>query len=582
MASTPDDQIQTTSQALRIADDLDLPVETVTEAIGIIGIRGSGKTTTGRVLTEELTAARQPVIVIDPLGVWYGLRSDRDGNPSGLPIAILGGDQGDLALPETAGDRLAGVVTASPVSMVLDLSLMRKGAQRRFMTTFVDGLVHANRSPLHVVVDECDLFIPQRPFKGAERLVGAMEDLVRRGRARGLGVTLISQRPASINKDVLSQVSVLVAHRLTGPQDRKAVDTWVEANGTLEQRAEMMSTLGTLDRGQAWVWSPYFLDVFTTARIRRPDTFDSSSTPAPGTTRPLAKLTEIDVASLAASLDDDPTEDTPTSETAPTDLTAALRAQITDLKGQLAAAVARPPVTVEVPVIDPLLAVELRALLTSIEADVAAVTAAFADIETRVGHGTNGSQPPPTTGIGPGARQPNPEPVNASHLPRGAQAMLRRAAEAHPMRLTWTQLATLAGLSSTSGTFNSYRSNLRAAGYLIDGDDGGDTVAISPAGIAVSGHTPAAAPVTAPEIRAMWRSRLPSGAQRMFDALVAAYPHPLTRQELGDAARITPTSGTFGSYVGTLRRNGLAVTDRDQVTATDVVALGPHVATTDT
>ena len=33
-----------------------------------------------------------------------------------------------------------------------------------------------------------------------------MEDLVRRGRARGLGITLITQRPAVLNKDVLTQV----------------------------------------------------------------------------------------------------------------------------------------------------------------------------------------------------------------------------------------------------------------------------------------------------------------------------------------------------------------------------------------
>jgi hypothetical protein len=77
---------------------------------------------------------------------------------------------------------------------------------------------------------------------GQQRLLGAVEDLVRRGRARGLGVTLVTQRSAVLNKDVLTQVEVLVALRTIAPQDRAAIDEWIKVHGTPEQREELMAS----------------------------------------------------------------------------------------------------------------------------------------------------------------------------------------------------------------------------------------------------------------------------------------------------------------------------------------------------
>jgi DNA helicase HerA-like ATPase len=75
---------------------------------------------------------------------------------------------------------------------VIDLSLLSKSASRTFMAPFLERLYHRNREALHVVIDEADAFAPQRAQADGLRLLGAMEDLVRRGRARGIGVTLIT------------------------------------------------------------------------------------------------------------------------------------------------------------------------------------------------------------------------------------------------------------------------------------------------------------------------------------------------------------------------------------------------------
>lgn len=136
-----------------------------------------------------------------------------------------------------------------------------------------------------LVGDEFDLFAAQRMDKGDMRLLGAMEDIARRGRVKGIGLVAISQRPASIHKDVLSQLSVLIAHRLVGPHDRNAVDDWVAAHGTREERDELMSSIAALPPGEAWFWSPSWLQEFRRVAVLPSETFDSMATPKPGRRR---------------------------------------------------------------------------------------------------------------------------------------------------------------------------------------------------------------------------------------------------------------------------------------------------------
>jgi hypothetical protein len=91
------------------------------------------------------------------------------------------------------------------------------------MAAFSEALYEANEEPLHLVLDEADLWAPQRPIKGWEGLLGHIEEVVRRGRVRGFIPWLITQRPAVVHKDVLSQADILIAMKLTASQDRDAI-----------------------------------------------------------------------------------------------------------------------------------------------------------------------------------------------------------------------------------------------------------------------------------------------------------------------------------------------------------------------
>jgi hypothetical protein len=59
----------------------------------------------------------------------------------------------------------------------------------------------------------------------------------------------------------------------------------------------------------------------------------------------------------------------------------------------------------------------------------------------------------------------------------------------------------------------------------------------------------------------------------MLDVLLEARPNRLTRAELGIRAGFESSGGTFGTYLGSLRRNGLVDVDGDQVRVSETLFL---------
>jgi hypothetical protein len=69
---------------IHIGDGHKLPLDIATESIAIIARKGAGKTHTGKVIAEGLITSHVQTLVVDPLDVWWGLRSGADGNSPGL------------------------------------------------------------------------------------------------------------------------------------------------------------------------------------------------------------------------------------------------------------------------------------------------------------------------------------------------------------------------------------------------------------------------------------------------------------------------------------------------------------------
>src|SRR3954468_16788625 len=70
------------------------PTAALDDRIAIVGTAGSGKTYTAKGFVERLLDAGARVAIVDPLGVWWGLRAGATGE-AGYPVVVFGGRHGD-------------------------------------------------------------------------------------------------------------------------------------------------------------------------------------------------------------------------------------------------------------------------------------------------------------------------------------------------------------------------------------------------------------------------------------------------------------------------------------------------------
>jgi hypothetical protein len=251
----------------------------------ILAKRGAGKTYLAGVMIEEIMpwAERPVVVVIDPGGVCWGLLSTSDGAPSPHKILLLGGSRGHFSLGVRDGAAAANIVCAvRPTPVILDLSELAPVEQHELVADFCERLWAREHFPLHLVVDEADEFAPQRfgaLARHQRRSLDLLGRLVMRGRARGMGATLISLRPAVLAKNLLSQVDELYLLRLVEANDIRAASTWLENfdhQVTERQRTECLSNLPVLPTGTSYFLRGGDSPMFRRFKVREKHTYDSS------------------------------------------------------------------------------------------------------------------------------------------------------------------------------------------------------------------------------------------------------------------------------------------------------------------
>lgn len=305
-----------------------IPDAALEHHVAILGKTGSGKTVAAKGMVELVLDTGGRCCAIDPTGVWHGLRSNASGKGPGYPVVIFGGPHGDVPLPAHQGEAIAEIIGTSSTSAVIDTSGMKVSERTRFFADFADALVRKNKGPLHLVIDECHVFMPQGrvadPMSG--QMLHAANNLVSLGRSRGLRITLISQRPAKVHKDSLTQVETLVAMRLIAPQDRNAVEAWIEDNADDEKGDEIIGSLATLKTGEAWLWAPE-IGVLERVKFPKNRTFDSSRAPdlATGTGPVLAPINLAAVHERLATIEAETKANDPK----------ALKAEIARLKSEM-------------------------------------------------------------------------------------------------------------------------------------------------------------------------------------------------------------------------------------------------------
>jgi hypothetical protein len=532
-----------------------IPNDALDDRLAFVGTSGSGKTYAAGTAVERLLDRRARVVVVDPLDVWYGLRLGGDGKTPAFPVVIFGGAHQDLPINEHSGALLGETVATMAESCIVALAgLPTKSAERRFMLAFLEALYRrAAGEPFHIVFDEADLWAPQKSSEPA--LQGLMEQIVRRGRVKGFIPWLITQRPAVLSKDVLSQADGLVAMKLTASQDRDALAAWIEGQADVREGRAIRDALPTKQRGEAVVWLPA-RGVLRQVTFPPKATFDSSRTPRRGEKAHATTLRPLDIPALRDRLA------TVEAEVAAND-PAKLKARIRELERKVAApAPARDEVAIGAARAEGYQAgygVGYRDGTTGAVHHADRALEAFRASIAELSAAITEAPPPPSKPArsaapadGPTRTSPVTGPTGSSaDLPGTPLRLLTILAQHHPVTLTRSQLALMAGIKARGGNWNTAMARLRP--YI---EERGDGIAVTPAGIAVVGEVPPA-PQTAEERIAMWRAKLPGAAARILDLLVAAYPRGVTKEDIGARLDLATRGGNWNTAMATLRRAGL-------------------------
>lgn len=564
--------------------------------------KGWGKTYAARVLAEELDKAGVPFVVLDPMDAFWGLRAAADGSRGGLEVPIFGGPHGDAPLEPTAGVLMADLLVEEGISMVLSMKHFgARSSERTFAKAFLDRLYRRNEDLVHIIMDEADLFAPQKPQAGDQPLLGTTENIVRRGRNNGIGITMLTQRSAVLNKDVLTQVDGIAIGRMLGPNDRNAIDAWVGEHGDTHKGKEIKDELPELQTGECWIWVPEE-GVLKKVTIREALTFDSSPTrKRKGTSkREPKKLTDIDLGDIKQKM-------AATIEKAEAEDPKKLQKKIRDLEKQLAqrpAAEAPEPEEVKVPVIDQDTLDGLRSDLDAVRVELADklenldllkesvhdVTDQLDRAEALVGrpfHAQSGTVHKDGKKVGevkdvrgrvkierpkaPPAPRREPPPLDGE-LTNPEQRVLDAIAWWVGVGYetpTKGQVGFVAGYKvgkKIGGTYASILGALRTKG-LIDYP--------SPSNVQLIATDLASPPDIAPTTEALQETilaQLSDPERRVLQPCIDAYPDALSKHDIGEAAGYEvgeKIGGTFASLLGRLRTLGLI----DYPTPSNAVAM---------
>ncbi|HEV2210826.1 MAG TPA: DUF87 domain-containing protein [Verrucomicrobiae bacterium] len=564
------------------------PEEILRQHLVILGKTGAGKSSALRHIVEHLLSEGKRVCVIDPKGDWWGLKSSADGKGPGFPVIAFGDFKepkaSDVPINDSSGRHVAELITSGNRPCVIGFRGWMTSHMVRFWIDFAPGIFNANSGELYLVGDEFHNFAPKGKIMDpdAGKCLHYSNRLMSEGRGLGIVCLIASQRPQKVHNDTLTSCETLVAMRVVHKSDRDAVQDWIEGCGDMAQGKEVLNSLAGMARGEAFVWSPEI--GFGPKRLTFPmfKTFDSFAPPQLQKKVVTSTWANVDLEAVKVKLarvieeqkSNDPGE---------------LKRIIADLKRRLVQAEQKKPDAQQAP------RVEVPAFTTADRHAMEALATALRDFfhEQRTGLHQQGERLQRistealknleclkrvmTTKEGlPFVGQPDagvltldqvremrgrpvitykeyiksniPEgkPTNGAEIGGGLKRMM--IALAQRPGLTKKQLGVRAGLSSTSGTFGTYLARMRSTGWV----EGSDRLELTEAGRATLGHYK---PLPeGQELLRYWLDELGnSAAGRMLQVLAEAYPEALTKEELGQTAGISHSSGTFGTYLARLR-----------------------------
>ena len=247
--------------------EVELPVVDILTGRGFItGKSGSGKSNTASVIIENLLSKNFPVLIVDTDGEYYGLKEQ-------FELLHAGADEEcDIVVSPEHAEKLAHLALEQNVPIILDVSGYLEEDEAQELLTEVAKKLFAKekklKKPFLMLIEECHEYIPEG---GGMTEAGKMLIKIgKRGRKHGLGIVGISQRPADVKKDFITQCDWLVWHRLTWNNDTKVVGRILGS-----EYADAIEEMGDGEAFLVTDWSESLRRV----KFHKKRTFDAGATP---------------------------------------------------------------------------------------------------------------------------------------------------------------------------------------------------------------------------------------------------------------------------------------------------------------
>jgi len=256
-------------QPLKIG--IELPYNYVTQKGSILGVTGSGKSNGAGCIMEEMAKQDIPFILADVAGAHKGITETYP--------KVKYVDCHDYAEPSEVYHAMLKLINNPSQSFIVDLHHYNDKDMQTVMSWLWVALfdLHSQiRTPRHVFVEEAEVFCPQVNYDNAKTSLMALNRIMKRGRAFGLGCTLISQRPQDVNKKTLSQSQCTFLLNLTGLQELKVVHEILKSD---PDRKELVAKVERFQQGECLIYSPSYLRGNQVFKFRKKETKHYGDTP---------------------------------------------------------------------------------------------------------------------------------------------------------------------------------------------------------------------------------------------------------------------------------------------------------------
>jgi len=520
--------------------DIQIDVQRLVETrLLVTATSGAGKSWALRRILEQ-THGHVQQIVIDPEDEFHTLREKFD-------YVLAGRNGGDCPADVRSTQLLATKLLQLGVSAIIGIYELPHHDRIRFVRLFLESLVDAPKNLWHpclIVIDEAHIFSPESG-KGEAESKAAVADLMSRGRKRGFAGLLATQRYSKLDKDAASMCTNVMVGRFTLDVDvKRAVDALGFMGRDDQQR------IRSLNDGYFYCHGPALTPTVELVHVgpvstTHPRAGQRAAAPAPPQSTIKKVLSEL--------------ADLPAEAEKKAKGEAELRAEIQQLQRDLRAAKTTIPAPqiIEKPVLGQDVIQRLEAIADSLQnsgQNAITVGSLVADALKLTKAPERLTKPPERLTTQP-KRLTKPSESNGD-LTGPERRILDAVAWLESLGITAPEqaaVAFLAGYTVDGGSFKNPRGHLNQAGYV-------EYVQPGRIRLTQSGWSSASIPdrpLDATELQGRVKDRLPGPERKILDVLIAAYPQPMSNEEVARAAHYEPTGGSFKNPRGRLRSLGL-------------------------